>query len=219
LPLSLGKSHIANHHVNIAERLMVIAHQFKSIHNLHHLITTSPVSAFLTATNTKLIYSTDLQTNLVLPSDAFLTQPEDEIPRRSLETVHAEERLKMIFSNVGMARTIDATPPSTDRDLDNQSTTIIPSGRIRAIQDFERIEILVRHEITLKPKSEIHDSCGPHLCHAAVLYQMFNAFPEDELHIINNRNQRIQLPTYKKWTDEKYYKKHFDIHVNPGKGG
>jgi hypothetical protein len=104
----------------------------------------------------------------------------------------------------------------TTMNEDDHSEATIPRMKPPEIIEAELIEIFLRHEITIKNR-ESHR--GSHLRHAAVLKEMYSSFSEDDLQIINNRNKRIQLPTYTKWTDEKYYKKHFDTYTIPGKGG
>ncbi len=102
-------------------------------------------------------------------------------------------------------------------DDDNQSEATVPSGRPPDNIEFELIEIFLRCEISIKRNNK--EDRSPHLCHAAVLHQMYKSFPEEDLQIINNRNKRIQLPNYQKWTEASYHKKHFDINTIPGKGG
>ncbi len=104
---------------------------------------------------------------------------------------------------------------TSEDDDDNQSQETVPRGRTRDTYESELVEIFLRVEITPNKR----DERGPNLCHATVLKEMYSSFWEEDLQIINNRNKRIQLPTYTKRTDEKYYKKHFNTYTIPGKGG
>jgi hypothetical protein len=109
----------------------------------------------------------------------------------------------------------DSFMDTTAEDDDHLKVTI-PSGRQTKPIDAELIKIFLRHKITIKHRDSHR---GLHLCHAAVLKEMYSSFFEEEVQIINNRNKRIQLPNYQEWADEKYYQKHFDTYTIPGKGG
>lgn len=122
----------------------------------------------------------------------------------------------MVFASDSKVTTFKTNKAPADAQ-DNQSTATIPSGRLHAAMVAKLVEIFPRYEITSKTRD--HDDRGPHLCHAAVIYHMYNTFLEDELQIINNHNKWIQLPNYQKWADAKHHKKPFDIHTIPGKGG
>jgi hypothetical protein len=98
---------------------------------------------------------------------------------------------------------------NTVDEEDNQSQETVPSGRTPDTYEAELIKIFLRVEIT----SNKRDEQGPHLCHAAVLKEMYNSFPEHKLQIINNRNKRIQPHNYQKWSKPTYYQQHFDIHT------
>lgn len=104
---------------------------------------------------------------------------------------------------------------TSEDDDDNQSQETVPRGRTRDTYESELVEIFLRVEITPNKR----DERGPNLCHATVLKEMYNSFPEDELQIINNRNKQIQPYDYRKWSKSEYYKKHFDTHTIKGKGG
>jgi hypothetical protein len=205
-----------NHHVDISAHQTVIEHRLQSTYALSDLLSSPPIATFLQSTRTSLITP-----EVSHPPPSATTILADETPpiRQSVATIHAKEREKMVFSS-----SLDAAKNSinsinkkaVDSEQDDQSTATVPRGRTHEIDDDELVEIYIRYEIT---KTKKQDDRSPHLCHAAVLHNMYSSFSEDDLQIINNRNQCIKLPNYKKWVDETYYKKHFDLHLNPGKGG
>jgi hypothetical protein len=73
------------------------------------------------------------------------------------------------------------------------SVDTVPSGRPPENFEEEVVESFLWCKITTKTNNK--NDRGPDLCHAAVLHQLYKSFSQDELQIINNRNNRIQLRT------------------------
>jgi hypothetical protein len=103
---------------------------------------------------------------------------------------------------MAVSKTTNSKEPDLSMDIieddDNHSETTIPSGK--PIEEFEAelVEIFIRYEITINQRNA---NRGPELRHVAVLKAIYDSFSEEEVQLINNRNKRIQLPTYKKWAD------------------
>jgi hypothetical protein len=182
-------------HVDVGQRMSVIEHSIVTTHTLLNIQEDIAIAAFLQSTNTSLC---DPHTGFPYqmpikntPEYANNTDPRDKNTTETEPTLNA----------------------ATEEDNHSQAT--VPSGRIPENNEPELVEIFLRVEITPNKR----DDRGPNLCHAAVLKEMYNSFPEHELQIINNRNKRIQPHNYQKWSKSAYYQRHFDTHTLAGKGG
>jgi hypothetical protein len=94
-------------------------------------------------------------------------------------------------------------------DVNNDQNGFLPT-----LSGPEWREMHILLEITYKSKTEATTSPKKHL---ALLHEMYQSFPKDELIIYDNKSRKINRETCEKWTDIEAYKACFNIHDGYGR--